>query len=63
MKARMGWMASEFAVGGLAEGAKRLVSSASVDPTAAFLSGTRAQKLAQRLSQMRGAAMKLGQLL
>ena len=61
--ARMGWMASEFAVGGLAEGAKRLVSSASVDPAAAFLSGPRAQKLARRLSQLRGAAMKLGQLL
>jgi len=61
--ARMGWMASEFAVGGLAEGAKRLVTSASVDPAAAFLSGPRAQKLARRLSQLRGAAMKLGQLL
>jgi predicted unusual protein kinase regulating ubiquinone biosynthesis (AarF/ABC1/UbiB family) len=61
--ARMGWMAGEFAVGGLAEGAKRLVGSVPADPASVFLSGPRAKKLARRLSQMRGAAMKLGQLL
>jgi predicted unusual protein kinase regulating ubiquinone biosynthesis (AarF/ABC1/UbiB family) len=61
--ASMGWMAGEFAVGGLAVGAKRLVGSLPADPASIFLSGARAKKLARRLSQMRGAAMKLGQLL
>jgi len=61
--ARMGWMAGEFAVGGLADGAKRLVGGLPADPTSVFLSSERATKLARRLSQMRGAAMKLGQLL
>jgi len=61
--ARMGLMASEFAAGGIAEGAKRLVGSASLDPASVFLSAPRARKLARRLSQMRGAAMKLGQML
>jgi predicted unusual protein kinase regulating ubiquinone biosynthesis (AarF/ABC1/UbiB family) len=61
--ARMGWMAGEFAVGGLADGARRLVGSMPADPASVFLSGARAKKLARRLSQMRGAAMKLGQLL
>jgi predicted unusual protein kinase regulating ubiquinone biosynthesis (AarF/ABC1/UbiB family) len=61
--ARMGWMASEFAVGGLAVGARRLVGSLPADPASVFFSAARAKKLARRLSQMRGAAMKLGQLL
>jgi predicted unusual protein kinase regulating ubiquinone biosynthesis (AarF/ABC1/UbiB family) len=61
--ARIGWMAGEFALGGLAEGGKRLVSSAPADVASVFLSGPRGRKLARRLAQMRGAAMKLGQLL
>lgn len=61
--ARMGWMAGGFAVGGLAEGVKRLASTGSIDPTSVFLSAPRAKKLASQLSQMRGAAMKLGQML
>jgi predicted unusual protein kinase regulating ubiquinone biosynthesis (AarF/ABC1/UbiB family) len=61
--ARIGWMAGEFAVGGIAEGARRAVGSAPMDAATVFLSATRAKKLARRLSQMRGAAMKLGQLL
>jgi predicted unusual protein kinase regulating ubiquinone biosynthesis (AarF/ABC1/UbiB family) len=56
-------MAGEFAVGGLADGAKRLVGSLPADPASIFLSGQRAEKLTRRLSQMRGAAMKLGQLM
>jgi predicted unusual protein kinase regulating ubiquinone biosynthesis (AarF/ABC1/UbiB family) len=59
----MGWMAGGFAVGGLADGAKRLVGAQKIDPTSVFLSAARAQKLAAQLSQMRGAAMKLGQML
>ena len=61
--ARIGWMAGEFALGGITEGAKRAVGSGSTDAVAAFLSGPRAEKLARRLASMRGAAMKLGQLL
>jgi predicted unusual protein kinase regulating ubiquinone biosynthesis (AarF/ABC1/UbiB family) len=61
--ARIGWMAGEFAAGGLAEGARRLVGAAPVDVGEIFLSGARAEKLARRLAHMRGAAMKLGQLL
>jgi predicted unusual protein kinase regulating ubiquinone biosynthesis (AarF/ABC1/UbiB family) len=56
-------MAGEFAIGGLADGAMRLVGAAAPDGENAFLSGPRATRLARRLSQMRGAAMKLGQLL
>jgi predicted unusual protein kinase regulating ubiquinone biosynthesis (AarF/ABC1/UbiB family) len=61
--ARMGWMAGEFAVGGFTESAKRLAGSLPADPSSAFLSAKRATKLASRLAEMRGAAMKLGQLL
>ena len=61
--ARMGLMAGEFAVGGLTEGARRLVGSLPADASEIFLSRERAEKLARRLAHMRGAAMKLGQLL
>lgn len=61
--ARMGWMAGEFAVGGLAESAKRFAGRGPADASSVFLSADRAVKLASRLSEMRGAAMKLGQLL
>ncbi len=60
---RIGWTAGEFAIGGLVEGARRAVGSGPLDAASVFLSGARAEKLARRLSQMRGAAMKLGQLL
>lgn len=61
--ARIGWMAGEFAVGGLADGARRLAGSSPAEAASVFLSGARAEKLARRLAHMRGAAMKLGQLL
>jgi aarF domain-containing kinase len=61
--ARMGFMAGEYALGGLAEGARRWVGALPADASRMFLSGERAEKLARRLSHMRGAAMKLGQLL
>jgi len=59
----MGWMAGEFAIGGLADGAMRLVGAGPEEGTNPFLSGPRATRLARRLAQMRGAAMKLGQLM
>jgi predicted unusual protein kinase regulating ubiquinone biosynthesis (AarF/ABC1/UbiB family) len=69
--ARIGMMAGEFALGGIAESAKRLVGrgapppepGASAIPGATMLTGEVARRLAERLSRLRGAAMKLGQLL
>lgn len=61
--ARMGWMAGELAAGGLAEGARRFFSGETAGAGSALLSGANAQRLARRLAQLRGAAMKLGQLL
>jgi predicted unusual protein kinase regulating ubiquinone biosynthesis (AarF/ABC1/UbiB family) len=60
--ARMGWLAGEVAMGGLAEAARRIGGAGSA-ASSVFLTATNARKLAERLSRMRGAAMKLGQLL
>ena len=61
--ARIGWMAGEFALGGVAEGARRLAGSKVSEVESVFLTGANARRLSRRLSRMRGAAMKLGQLL
>jgi predicted unusual protein kinase regulating ubiquinone biosynthesis (AarF/ABC1/UbiB family) len=61
--ARFGWMAGELAAGSLAEGARRALRGGAGDTASAILSGANAQKLARRLASMRGAAMKLGQLM
>jgi aarF domain-containing kinase len=63
--ARLGFLAAELAAGGLVEGARRaLGAGASAAATAsALLSPGNAERLARRLAQLRGAAMKLGQLL
>jgi predicted unusual protein kinase regulating ubiquinone biosynthesis (AarF/ABC1/UbiB family) len=61
--ARMGWMAGELAAGGLVEGARRFFGGETAGAGSALLSGANAQRLARRLAQLRGAAMKLGQLL
>lgn len=65
--ARIGMMAGELALGGLAEGARRWVgresAPAGARPGAALLTGDVARRLAKRLARLRGAAMKLGQLL
>jgi predicted unusual protein kinase regulating ubiquinone biosynthesis (AarF/ABC1/UbiB family) len=55
-------MAGEIALGGMAEGVRRVAGSegAAGNP---FLTGANARRLARQLSSMRGAAMKLGQLL
>ncbi len=55
-------MASEMALGGVVEGARRL-AGASTDASSIFLTEANAKRLASRLSSLRGAAMKLGQLL
>jgi predicted unusual protein kinase regulating ubiquinone biosynthesis (AarF/ABC1/UbiB family) len=63
--AHLGLLAAGLAAGGLVEGARRAFGAgASAAATAsALLSPGNAERLARRLSQMRGAAMKLGQLL
>jgi predicted unusual protein kinase regulating ubiquinone biosynthesis (AarF/ABC1/UbiB family) len=60
--ARIGWLAGEVTLGGLAEGARRLLG-ASDQVHNIFVTGTNARRLAKRLSRLRGAAMKLGQML
>ena len=60
--ARIGWLAGEVTLGGLAEGARRWLG-ASTDGRSIFLNSANAQRLARRLSSLRGAAMKLGQML
>lgn len=56
-------MAGEFAAAGAFQGARRLVGAAAETGAEVLLSGESAQRLARRLARMRGAAMKLGQLL
>ena len=60
---RLGLAAGELAVGGAVEGMRRIASSAPVDAKSLLLTAGNAQRLASRLARMRGAAMKLGQLL
>lgn len=60
---RLGFAAGEFAVGGVAEGVRRLTGVTPEDAVNVFLTATNAQKLAKRLANMRGAAMKMGQVL
>jgi aarF domain-containing kinase len=60
---RFGLLAGEFAASGALHGARRLLGSAAESGAAALLSAENARKLARRLARMRGAAMKLGQLL
>ena len=60
--ARIGWMAGEFTLGGVAEGVKRALGTGTSDASV-FLNPLSAERLARRLSRMRGAAMKIGQML
>ncbi|MGA9574020.1 MAG: AarF/UbiB family protein, partial [Lysobacterales bacterium] len=61
--ARLGLTAGELAMGGAAESMRRLVSSKPGETFNALLTTTNAEKLAKRLAGMRGAAMKMGQML
>jgi len=60
---RLGFTAGELAIGGVAEGVRRLASVTPDDAVNIFLTATNAEKLARRLAEMRGAAMKMGQML
>jgi len=55
-------MTGEFAIGGAAEGVKRFFGSEAGNASA-FFNAVAAERLARRLSRMRGAAMKIGQML
>ena len=59
--AQIGWLAGRMAVGTAVEAARRLGGGSSAGHLA--LSSANARRLAESLSSMRGAAMKLGQLL
>jgi len=60
--ARLGFAAGELAVGAAAEGFRRLARGEAANFGGALLSGENAQRLATRLARLRGAAMKVGQL-
>ncbi len=57
--------AGELALGGVAEGVRRLTAgpSSSSDSASAFLTVANAHRLAARLARLRGGAMKLGQMM
>jgi predicted unusual protein kinase regulating ubiquinone biosynthesis (AarF/ABC1/UbiB family) len=60
--ARLGFAAGELAVGGALEGLRRLAQQRPASGPR-MLSAANAERLAGRLAQLRGAAMKLGQML
>jgi predicted unusual protein kinase regulating ubiquinone biosynthesis (AarF/ABC1/UbiB family) len=59
----LGLAAGELAVGGAVEGLRRLASTGPAGAGSVFLTAASAERLAARLARLRGAAMKLGQLL
>ena len=60
--ARMGLAAGGLAAGAATEGLKRIARGQAPDFRGALLSAPNAQRLAARLARLRGAAMKIGQL-
>ena len=58
---RFGWIAGGFALGAIAEGVRRVAGSEAAQSL--LLTEANAQRLAKRLSGLRGAAMKVGQML
>ena len=61
--ARMGGLTAGLLGSAAAEGARQLLRGQRPSPRDMFLTPSNAQRLTQQLSQMRGAAMKMGQLL
>jgi predicted unusual protein kinase regulating ubiquinone biosynthesis (AarF/ABC1/UbiB family) len=60
--ARMGMAAGGLAAGAAVQGLKRLARGEAPDFRGALLSAPNARRLAERLARLRGAAMKIGQL-
>ena len=61
--ARIGFAAGELAVGGAIEGLRRLGRPNDPKAGSSLFTAATARRLAERLSNLRGAAMKLGQLI
>jgi predicted unusual protein kinase regulating ubiquinone biosynthesis (AarF/ABC1/UbiB family) len=61
--ARIGFAAGELAVGGAIEGLRRLGQPNDPKSGSPLFTAATARRLAERLSNLRGAAMKLGQLI
>ena len=61
--ARLGLTTGELAIGGAAESVRRLAGKKPTSAYNALLTAANAKKLASRLAGMRGAAMKMGQVL
>jgi predicted unusual protein kinase regulating ubiquinone biosynthesis (AarF/ABC1/UbiB family) len=61
--ARLGLTAGELAIGGAVESVRRLAKTSPDEAYNALLTAANAKKLANRLAGMRGAAMKMGQIL
>ena len=61
--ARMGLTMGELAAGGVAESVRRITGNSLADEHNVLLTASNARKLANRLAGMRGAAMKMGQIL
>ncbi|MGE5794479.1 MAG: ABC1 kinase family protein [Bacteroidota bacterium] len=59
----LGLAAGELVLGGVAEGVRRLAEGERLGGGDMLLAGPNVRRLAQRLARLRGAAMKLGQLL
>ena len=59
----LGLAAGELVLGGMAEGVRRLAEGERLGAGEMLLTGPNVRRLAQRLARLRGAAMKLGQLL
>ena len=60
--ARIGLLTGEFAISGAAESVKRAFGGSSSDDNV-FFNTQGAERLAKRLARMRGAAMKIGQMI
>ncbi len=60
--ARIGLLTGEFALGGASESMKRIFGGGTSEDSV-FLNPAGAERLARRLSRMRGAAMKVGQMI
>lgn len=60
---QLGLMAGELVIGGMIEGVRRVGTSPADAVGNPMLNARTAKRIAERLSHMRGAAMKLGQLL
>ena len=60
---RLGWMATGIAGGMLAEGARQLAQGNRPKVKDLLLTPANARRMADQLAKLRGAAMKVGQLL